>query len=96
MGSGSMGASMAHGKRENTSFPLIRFVQQQLSPMTPVIVIMLTIPKEELNRLDIFHKFFLVARENKLFSSPMGRTVRPKIMDLGTGTGIWAINVAEE
>ena len=51
--------------------------------------------QEELNRLDIFHKVFLVARHNKPFHVPITRPV-PKIMDLGTGTGIWAINMAEE
>ncbi|KAK5992826.1 Secondary metabolism regulator LAE1 [Cladobotryum mycophilum] len=54
------------------------------------------IDKEELNRLDILHKFFLVAREDKIFSFPLQKETRPRIMDLGTGTGIWAINVAED
>ncbi|KAJ6436750.1 methyl transferase [Purpureocillium lavendulum] len=54
------------------------------------------IDEEELNRLDIFHKFFLVARDNALFVRNLhdGRPLR--ILDLGTGTGIWAINVCEE
>lgn len=45
--------------------------------------------------MDLFHKVFLVARGNKLFHAPVTRQ-NPRIMDLGTGTGIWAINVAEE
>ncbi|KAL6358616.1 hypothetical protein LRP88_08806 [Fusarium phalaenopsidis] len=53
------------------------------------------IDSEELNRLDIFHKVFLVARGNKPFHCPIMRKT-PRIMDLGTGTGIWAINVAED
>ncbi|KAF7548281.1 hypothetical protein G7046_g8731 [Stylonectria norvegica] len=53
------------------------------------------IDSEELNRLDIFHKVFLVARQNKPFHVPIMRQV-PKIIDLGTGTSIWAINLAEE
>ncbi|KAF7540769.1 hypothetical protein G7Z17_g12130 [Cylindrodendrum hubeiense] len=53
------------------------------------------IDSEELNRLDIFHKVFLVARENKPFRVPIVRPA-PRFMDLGTGTGIWGINVAEE
>ncbi|KAF5659769.1 methyl transferase [Fusarium denticulatum] len=55
----------------------------------------LTQQQEELNRLDIFHKVFLLARDNKPFLAPIRRT-SPRIMDIGTGTGIWAINVAEE
>nr|AMD39000.1 methyl transferase [Fusarium babinda] len=53
------------------------------------------IDSEELNRLDIFHKVFLLARDNKPFQAPIRRP-SPRIMDIGTGTGIWAINVAEE
>nr|UWK20372.1 chromatin methyl transferase [Trichoderma crystalligenum] len=54
------------------------------------------IDKEELSRLDIFHKFFLVARDDRICSSPVSAEGRPKIMDLGTGTGIWAFNVVED
>ncbi|QPG96082.1 hypothetical protein C2857_003113 [Epichloe festucae Fl1] len=55
------------------------------------------IDAEELNRMDIFHKFFLVARDEALFASPLdpNRDQPLRILDLGTGTGIWAINVAE-
>ncbi|KAH7001570.1 methyl transferase [Ilyonectria destructans] len=53
------------------------------------------IDSEELNRLDIFHKVFLVARENKPFRAPIVRPA-PRFMDLGTGTSIWGITVAEE
>ncbi|RFU72149.1 methyl transferase [Trichoderma arundinaceum] len=54
------------------------------------------IDKEELNRLDIFHKFFLIARDDRIFSFPLSKEGRPKILDLGTGTGIWAFNVVED
>ncbi|KAL4730618.1 hypothetical protein ACLX1H_002655 [Fusarium chlamydosporum] len=53
------------------------------------------IDSEELNRLDIFHKVFLLARDNKPLLAPIQRKA-PRMMDIGTGTGIWAINVAEE
>jgi methylase of polypeptide subunit release factors len=52
-------------------------------------------PQEELNRLDIFHKVFLLARDNQPLQVKLERKA-PRIMDIGTGTGIWAINVAEE
>lgn len=57
--------------------------------------ILTRLKQEELNRLDIFHKVFLVARENKPFRVPIVRQA-PRLMDLGTGTGIWGIKVAEE
>lgn len=47
--------------------------------------------------MDIFHKFFMIARNDRLFSyNPPQAVERLRVMDLGTGTGIWAINVAEE
>lgn len=52
--------------------------------------------QEEEDRLDIMHKTFSVAR-GKLFSAPVN--IRPgymcNILDLGCGTGIWSIDVAE-
>jgi len=45
--------------------------------------------------MDIFHKFFTVARGDQLFSSPIRETEAPRILDLGCGTGIWGIDVAE-
>ncbi|KAK0383997.1 hypothetical protein NLU13_8086 [Sarocladium strictum] len=55
------------------------------------------IDADELNRLDLFHKFLTVAREGKLYRYALNTLGRvPKVLDLGTGTGIWAITVAEE
>ena len=56
----------------------------------------LTSPKKEQDRLDIFHKMFLVARQEELHRAPITRNDSPpRILDLGTGTGIWAIDMAE-
>ncbi|KAK8150838.1 hypothetical protein G3M48_005933 [Beauveria asiatica] len=53
------------------------------------------IDKEETNRYDMFHKFFLLARRERVFTYAIHRP-NPRVLDLGTGTGIWAINVAED
>ncbi|KAF4471554.1 methyl transferase [Fusarium albosuccineum] len=45
--------------------------------------------------MDILHQVLLIARDNKLFRAPITRQ-SPRIMDLGAGTGIWAIQVADE
>ncbi|KAH7114508.1 hypothetical protein B0J13DRAFT_630835 [Dactylonectria estremocensis] len=52
--------------------------------------------KEEKNRLDIFHKFILVARDNNFFSAPLDVKQALRVLDLGTGTGIWAIELSEK
>ncbi|KAG7404355.1 Secondary metabolism regulator laeA [Fusarium oxysporum f. sp. rapae] len=54
------------------------------------------IDKEELARLDILHKFFLVVRKNHLFSASLDVEQPLRILDLGTGTGIWAIELSEK
>ncbi|TQV90234.1 methyl transferase [Cordyceps javanica] len=49
---------------------------------------------EELNRLDMLNKFFLLARCDQAFSCPVRRGSSTRVLDLGTGTGIWAIQVS--
>ncbi|TQW01724.1 methyltransferase domain-containing protein [Cordyceps javanica] len=51
---------------------------------------------KELNRLDMLNKFFFLARDKQAFSYPLRRGGQTRVLDLGTGTGIWAIHVAEE
>jgi predicted O-methyltransferase YrrM len=52
--------------------------------------------QQEKDRLDIFHKLFLVSRQGALHKAPLiPSNGPPRILDLGTGTGIWAIDMAE-
>ena len=47
--------------------------------------------------MDIYHTMFLRARNEKLHDAPIALPVndQTRIMDVGTGTGIWAIDMAE-
>jgi 2-polyprenyl-3-methyl-5-hydroxy-6-metoxy-1,4-benzoquinol methylase len=47
--------------------------------------------------MDIYHKIFEVARKGKLHSAPVhyDHNSELRILDLGCGTGIWAIDMAE-
>ncbi|KAI0452696.1 S-adenosyl-L-methionine-dependent methyltransferase [Xylaria acuta] len=51
----------------------------------------------ECDRLDIMHKFFLVARQFEEFAGLYTYRLpdRPRVLDLGCGTGIWAIDIAD-
>jgi hypothetical protein len=46
---------------------------------------------DEANRLDMMHEMSLALLKRKLFLAPIGDSPR-RILDLGTGTGIWAID----
>jgi len=72
-------------------------VRTSLCDLSHSSLLMLIHLQEEKNRLDIFHKTFTVARKGQLFSAPLNITPgrRCKILDLGCGTGIWSIDVAE-
>lgn len=59
---------------------------------------MLTGPdfQAEMDRMDIYHKLFLVARHEQLHRAPLIPSPDGlRILDVGTGTGIWAIDMAE-
>ncbi|OBT39540.1 hypothetical protein VE00_10656 [Pseudogymnoascus sp. WSF 3629] len=45
--------------------------------------------------LDIAHNMYTTLLDNKLFLAPIGDNPQ-KIIDIGTGTGIWAIDFADE
>lgn len=53
--------------------------------------------QQEKDRMDIYHTLFLVARNKKLHDAPIAEpiTIETRILDVGTGTGIWAIDMAE-
>ncbi|KAK3355345.1 methyltransferase LaeA [Neurospora tetraspora] len=57
---------------------------------------MLPIDELEKDRLDMFHHFFLLARNQQLFSAPFPNQESPRILDLGCGTGIWAIDMQDK
>jgi len=51
--------------------------------------------EQEMDRLDMMHKMMLTMTGRKLFLAPIGESPR-RALDLGTGTGIWAIEFGED
>lgn len=53
---------------------------------------------DEQERLDLQHHLFLLTFDNKLYLSPAGRNGHKlhNVLDVGTGTGIWAVDFADE
>jgi SAM-dependent methyltransferase len=52
--------------------------------------------EREQERLDLQHYLYTSTAENQLFISPLKRTQMRRVLDAGTGTGIWAMDVADE
>jgi len=52
----------------------------------------------EKDRMDIYHQFFAVARRGQLHQAPVPveTHVQPRKLDIGCGTGIWAIDMADK
>ncbi|KAH7121918.1 S-adenosyl-L-methionine-dependent methyltransferase [Dactylonectria estremocensis] len=52
----------------------------------------------EQDRLDLQHHLFLLTFNNKLFTSPAGGNGHKlkQVLDVGTGTGVWALDFADE
>ena len=47
----------------------------------------------EQERLDLYHHIFLQILGGKLYAAPLQKPQR--VLDVGTGTGIWALDFAE-
>ncbi|KAI0380208.1 S-adenosyl-L-methionine-dependent methyltransferase [Hypomontagnella monticulosa] len=59
---------------------------------------MFPMDEEEMDRMDMLHKFFLISRQdNSNYGGLCQRPLppNPRILDLGCGTGIWAIDMAD-
>jgi ubiquinone/menaquinone biosynthesis C-methylase UbiE len=54
----------------------------------------LPIDEEELDRIDMSHAKYVMLLEKRLFLAPISNAPQ-RILDIGTGTGIWAINAAD-
>lgn len=54
--------------------------------------------ESELERLDLQHSIMIMMQGNELYKCPAGKDGKPlrRVLDVGTGTGIWALEVAEE
>ncbi|KAL1961874.1 hypothetical protein VTN77DRAFT_954 [Rasamsonia byssochlamydoides] len=51
--------------------------------------------EDEADRLDMVHEMTLTIMERKLFFAPIGPSLQ-RVLDIATGTGIWAIDFADE
>lgn len=49
---------------------------------------------EEQDRMDLGHHIYRLVLGGDLFLAPIGHKVK-RVLDLGTGTGIWAMDFAE-
>lgn len=50
--------------------------------------------ESELDRLDLSHQMFKITMGDKLYLAPIDNPAR--ILDVGTGTGIWAIEMGDD
>ena len=50
----------------------------------------------ENDRLDLQHHQFTLTFDGKLFTCPVAEKQIHRVLDVGTGTGIWAIDFADE
>jgi ubiquinone/menaquinone biosynthesis C-methylase UbiE len=50
--------------------------------------------EEEQERMDLVHHLFHLLMDGKLHLAPISKNPQ-RVLDIGTGTGIWAIDFAE-
>lgn len=50
--------------------------------------------ESEQDRLDLSHQMFKITMGDKLYLAPIGKPAT--ILDIGTGTGIWAIEMGDD
>jgi len=51
--------------------------------------------ESEQDRLDLHHHIFLLALDGKITTVPLPKDIQ-RVLDLGTGTGIWAVDCADQ
>jgi len=51
--------------------------------------------EQEQDRLDLLHHIFLLILGGKLYDAPIPDSSLHRVLDIGTGTGIWAIDLAD-
>lgn len=54
-------------------------------------------PNDEIeqDRLDLYHHIFLMLLGGRLYTAPLDKLALHRILDVATGTGIWAVDIAD-
>jgi tRNA G46 methylase TrmB len=52
--------------------------------------------EQEQERLDMQHHIYRMALDDKLFLAPVAKEKLLDVLDVGCGTGMWCIDVADE
>jgi ubiquinone/menaquinone biosynthesis C-methylase UbiE len=51
--------------------------------------------QQQIEAMDLIHHFLLLCMDGKLYRAPLGDNIST-VLDVGTGTGIWAIDMADQ